>query len=122
MHFAPCNEEMHLLPVHEQAKLSTVHGHGRLEVARFTPNPDAPLHLTPAQRSEHRRMSEDTGQPIKGLHWFLITSPGRSITEAALHGKSCDVMVKPFDYCLDPIACAACAIGYLRGVDEGITA
>ena len=87
MHFAPCNEEMHLLPVHEQAKLSTVHGHGRLEVARFTPNPEAPLHLNPAQRSEHCRMAEDTGQPINGLHWFLITLPGRFIPGTALHGK-----------------------------------
>jgi hypothetical protein len=31
-------------------------------------------------------------------------------------------VVEPIDYCPDPIACAACAIGYLRDVDEGIKA
>jgi hypothetical protein len=122
MRFAPCNEGMRHLPVHEQSNLSAVHGYDGLEVACFMPNPDAPLHLNPAQRSEHRRMAEDTGQPINGLHWFLITSPGRSIPGTALHGKTCDVVVEPFDYCPDPIACAACAIGYLRDVDEGIKA
>jgi hypothetical protein len=78
--------------------------------------------LSKAQRGEFRRMAEDVGQPITGLHWLLVTPSGLSITEASLHGKTCDVVVEPFDYCPDPIACAACAIGYLRDVDEGIKA
>jgi len=92
MRFVLCNEVLRHLPFHEQARLSAALGYEGLEVAPFTLDPDAPHELSKAQCREFRRMAEDAGQPITGLHWLLVTPSGLSITEASLHDKTCDVM------------------------------
>ena len=92
MRFVLCNEVLRHLPFHEQARLSAALGYDGLEVAPFTLDPDAPHELSKAQCREFRRMAEDAGQPITGLHWLLVTPSGLSITEASLHDKTCDVM------------------------------
>ena len=101
MRFVLCNEVLRHLPFNEQAQLSAALGYDGLEVAPFTLHPDAPHCLSKAMRNEFRRMAEDVGQPIAGLHWLLVAPSGLSITEASLHDKTCDVMRALIDLAVD---------------------
>ena len=92
MRFALCNEVLRHLPFAEQARLSAALGYDGLEVAPFTLDAEAPHRLNPARRAEYRRMAEEAGQPITGLHWLLVAPAGLSITSAAQHAQTLDVM------------------------------
>ena len=92
MRFALCNEVVRELDFPAQAKLAAKLGYDALEVAPFTLDPEAPHRLPAARRRDLRRIAEDAGVPIAGLHWLLVAPAGLSITDAALHGRTVEVM------------------------------
>ncbi len=101
MRFALCNEVLRHLSFAEQASLSASLGYDGLEVAPFTLDAEAPHRLPASRRAEFRRMAEDAGQPITGLHWLLVAPSGLSITEEAAHAQTVDVMRSLVDLAVD---------------------
>lgn len=101
MRYALCNEVLRELDFPAQAKLAADLGYDALEVAPFTLDGEAPHRLPVARRAELRRIAEDTGVPIAGLHWLLVAPAGLSITDAGLHAKTVDVMRALIDLAAD---------------------
>lgn len=101
MQFALCNEVLREMDFSRQARLAASLGYDALEVAPFTLDADAPHRLPAARRAELRRIAEDAGVPIAGLHWLLVAPAGLSITEARLHAETVDVMRALIDLAAD---------------------
>jgi D-psicose/D-tagatose/L-ribulose 3-epimerase len=123
MKFALCNEVLQPLPFPQQCKLAAQLGYDGLEVAPFTLVPD-PTELTDAEIEGLRRVAEDHGLRIFGLHWLLVAPAGLSIVspDAALRQRTKQVMVRLVEIC------AALGGSYLvhgspkqRSVPEGST-
>jgi D-psicose/D-tagatose/L-ribulose 3-epimerase len=81
MQFALCNEVLQPLPFREQCALAAAQGYDGLEVAPFTLAAD-PQQITDAQAVEFRRIAQDHGLAITGLHWLLVAPAGLSIVDA----------------------------------------
>ena len=81
MQFALCNEVLQPLPFEQQCALAAALGYDALEVAPFTLAAD-PMNLTDGQAGVYRRMAEDQGLAISGLHWLLVAPAGLSIVDA----------------------------------------
>jgi D-psicose/D-tagatose/L-ribulose 3-epimerase len=81
MQFALCNEVLQPLPFAEQCALAAAQGYDGLEVAPFTLAAD-PQQITDAQAVEFRRIAQDHGLAITGLHWLLVAPAGLSIVDA----------------------------------------
>lgn len=92
MRIALCNEVVRELPFHRQAGLAAALGYDGLEVAPFTLDAEAPHRLPAARRAELRRIAREEGAPILGLHWLLVAPAGLSVTEAARHAETVEVM------------------------------
>ncbi|MDB5375856.1 MAG: sugar phosphate isomerase/epimerase [Rubritepida sp.] len=101
MQFALCNEVLRGMDFPQQARLAASLGYDALEVAPFTLDPEAPHRLPAARRAELRRIAEDAGIPIAGLHWLLVAPAGLSITDAGLHAGTVDVMRALIDLAAD---------------------
>ena len=101
MKFALCNEVVRDLPFAEQALLAARLGYDGLEVAPFTLDAEAPHRLPSQRRAELRRMAEDAGVPITGLHWLLLAPAGLSITDSAGHAQAVNVMRELVDLAVD---------------------
>ncbi len=56
-------------------------GYDGLEVAPFTLAAD-PMDITDGQAGVYRRMAEDQGLAISGLHWLLVAPAGLSVVDA----------------------------------------
>lgn len=83
-----------------QCRLAAALGYQGLEVAPFTLG-DEP-HKLPAQRvGEIRRIAEDAGLRISGLHWLLVKPAGLSITsdDLSVRHRTRDVMHHLVDLC-----------------------
>jgi sugar phosphate isomerase/epimerase len=81
MKFALCNEVLHPLPFQRQCEVAAALGYDALEVAPYTLAAD-PTSITDAQAAVFRRMAEDAGISISGLHWLLVAPAGLSIVSA----------------------------------------
>jgi D-psicose/D-tagatose/L-ribulose 3-epimerase len=81
MQFALCNEVLQPLPFREQCALASAQGYDGLDVAPFTLAAD-PRDITDAQAGEFRRIAQDHGLAITGLHWLLVAPAGLSIVDA----------------------------------------
>jgi D-psicose/D-tagatose/L-ribulose 3-epimerase len=81
MQFALCNEVLQPLPFREQCALASAQGYDGLEVAPFTLAAD-PRDITDAQAGVFRRIAQDHGLAITGLHWLLVAPAGLSIVDA----------------------------------------
>jgi sugar phosphate isomerase/epimerase len=92
MRIALCNEVLRDMPFVRQAAMATALGYEGLEVAPFTLDAEAPHRLPAAQRAEIRRIAQDEGAPVLGLHWLLVAPEGLSITDAAGHAETVEVM------------------------------
>lgn len=92
MRIALCNEVIRDLAFARQAALAAALGYDGLEVAPFTLDAEAPHRLPAARRSELRRIAHEEGAPILGLHWLLVAPAGLSITDAARHAETVEVM------------------------------
>lgn len=78
LRFSLCNEVLQPMPFDQQCRLAATLGYDGLEVAPFT-LADNPEHITDAQAAAFRRMAQDQGLTIDGLHWLLVAPAGLSI-------------------------------------------
>lgn len=101
LRYALCNEILRELDFPAQAKLAAGLGYDALEVAPFTLDAEAPHRLSAARRTELRRIAEDAGVPIAGLHWLLVAPADLSISDAGLHAGTVDVMRALIDLAAD---------------------
>lgn len=81
MQFALCNEVLQPVAFGEQCALASAQGYDGLEVAPFTLAAD-PQQITDAQAAEFRRIAQEHGLAITGLHWLLVAPAGLSIVDA----------------------------------------
>lgn len=100
MHFALCNEVLAPLPFEEQCALAARQGYDGLEVAPFTLAGN-PQDITNAQAAEFRRMAQDHGLAISGLHWLLVAPAGLSVVsaDAAVRQRTIDFMRRLVELC-----------------------
>ena len=85
MKLALCNEVLRGLDFPSQCTLAKGLGYDGLEIAPFTLS-DEPQRLPYDRRTELRRIAEDAGLAITGLHWLLLVPAGLSITSKQ-HGE-----------------------------------
>ena len=78
---ALCNEVLQPLPFAQQCALAAQLGYDGLEVAPFTLAPD-PLAITDTQARQYRKLAQDHGLQIHGLHWLLVAPAGLSIVSS----------------------------------------
>jgi D-psicose/D-tagatose/L-ribulose 3-epimerase len=102
MQVSLCNEVIATLDFPAQCALAAGLGYDGLEVAPFT-LADEPHRLSAARRTELRRIAEDAGVPISGLHWLLLAPKGLSITnpDDAVRARTLDVMRRLIELCHD---------------------
>jgi sugar phosphate isomerase/epimerase len=81
LEFALCNEVLQPLPFEQQCTMAAALGYDGLEVAPFT-LADNPMDITDGQAGVYRRIAEDKGLAIFGLHWLLVAPAGLSIVSA----------------------------------------
>lgn len=100
MQFALCNEVLQPLPFDQQCSTAAALGYDGLEVAPFTLATD-PMEITDAQAAVFRRMAQDQGLRIFGLHWLLVAPAGLSMVspDAALRARTAQVMERMVELC-----------------------
>jgi sugar phosphate isomerase/epimerase len=97
---ALCNEVLQPLSFGRQCEAAAALGYDGLEVAPFT-LADDPMAISDAQAAVFRRMAEDTGIEIFGLHWLLVAPAGLSIVsaDAAVRARTAAVMERLVELC-----------------------
>ena len=102
MRISLCNEVVRDLDFSGQCTLAKGLGYDGLEVAPFTLS-DQPGRLSYARRAELRRIAEDAGLTITGLHWLLLVPEGLSITDQdpQLRARTVDFMRSMIELCAD---------------------
>ncbi|HWI83024.1 sugar phosphate isomerase/epimerase family protein [Ramlibacter sp.] len=100
MRFALCNEVLQPLPFRDQCALAAAQGYDGLEVAPFT-LADNPAHISDAQAAQCRRIAQDHGLVISGLHWLLVAPAGLSIVDAdaAVRARTVSFMRRLIELC-----------------------
>ena len=102
MEFTLCNEVLRELPLSEQCRFAADMGYAGLEIAPFT-LADDPTRMSSKQIAEIRRMVEDHGLRVTGLHWLLVVPEGLSITDPApdIQRRTGDVLAALVDLCAE---------------------
>jgi sugar phosphate isomerase/epimerase len=97
-----CNEVLRELDFAAQCALAKRLGYDGLEIAPFTLS-EQPHRLSGSRRAELRRIAQDEGLAITGLHWLLLTPPGLSITSpnAQVRRRTVDVVRAQIGLCAD---------------------
>ncbi|MBG9388607.1 sugar phosphate isomerase/epimerase family protein [Caenimonas aquaedulcis] len=100
MKFALCNEVLQPMAFARQCVTAAALGYDGLEVAPFTLAED-PMQIADAQARAYRRMAEDQGLAITGLHWLLVAPAGLSIVDAdpAVRARTVSVMRRLTELC-----------------------
>ncbi|HKB53054.1 MAG TPA: sugar phosphate isomerase/epimerase family protein [Ramlibacter sp.] len=100
MQFALCNEVLQPLSFEQQCALAAAQGWDGLEVAPFTLAAD-PRDITDAQAARFRRIAQDHGLAITGLHWLLVAPAGFSIVDehAAVRERTVSFMRRLVELC-----------------------
>jgi sugar phosphate isomerase/epimerase len=100
MKIALCNEVLQPQAFDAQCRFAAALGYDALEVAPFTLAED-PSKLTDEDARVFRRMAEDAGIGISGLHWLLVAPPGLSIVseDAALRERTAAFMERLVEVC-----------------------
>jgi D-psicose/D-tagatose/L-ribulose 3-epimerase len=100
MQFALCNEVLQPWPFDRQCAAAAAMGYDALEVAPFTLAED-PMAISDGQARQFRRVAEDAGLTISGLHWLLVAPAGLSIVDAdaALRDRTVGVMQRLVELC-----------------------
>jgi sugar phosphate isomerase/epimerase len=93
MRISLCNEVLADHGFARQCELARQMGYDGLELAPGTLSPDPHL-LSAGERKEIRRIAEDNGVPVTGLHYLLMAPKGLSITatDAAVRARTVDVI------------------------------
>jgi D-psicose/D-tagatose/L-ribulose 3-epimerase len=102
MRISLCNEVLRELDFAGQCVLAKGLGYDGLELAPFTLS-DEPQRLPYGRRTELRRIAEDTGLAITGLHWLLLVPEGLSITsdQYGERMRAVEVMRSLIELCAD---------------------
>lgn len=102
MRISLCNEVLNPLPLAEQCALAAELGYDGLEIAPFT-LAENPLELSPTARRAIRRLVEDAGLKVTGLHWLLVAPKGLSLTDpdAAVRKRTIAAMQQLCGLCHD---------------------
>jgi sugar phosphate isomerase/epimerase len=97
-----CNEVLRELDFAAQCALAKGLSYDGLEIAPFTLSDD-PARLPASRRAGLRRIAQDHGLAITGLHYLLLAPEGLSITspDAALRTRTCDYMRALIELCAD---------------------
>jgi D-psicose/D-tagatose/L-ribulose 3-epimerase len=97
-----CNEVLRELDFAAQCALAQGLGYDGVEIAPFTLS-DAPDRLPGARRAELRRIAQDHGIAITGLHYLLLAPDGLSITSPAsgVRTRTIEVMRALIELCAD---------------------
>jgi D-psicose/D-tagatose/L-ribulose 3-epimerase len=100
MRIALCNEVLQPMQFAQQCRFAKALGYDGLEVAPFTLAED-PSAITDAQAAEFRRVAQDNGIAISGLHWLLVAPPGMSIVsdDAAMRQRTAAFMRRLVELC-----------------------
>ena len=100
MRFALCNEVLQPLPFERQCAVAAALGYDGLEVAPFTLAAD-PMAISDAMAARWRRIADDHGLAITGLHWLLVAPAGLSIVsdDAMLRERTTAVMERLVELC-----------------------
>ena len=100
MKIALCNEVLQPMPFDQQCAVAAALGYDGLEVAPFT-LADDPLSISDAQAGVLRRMAEDQGLAITGLHWLLVAPGGLSIVsvDKAVRDRTASLMERLVELC-----------------------
>jgi D-psicose/D-tagatose/L-ribulose 3-epimerase len=100
LRFALCNEVLQPLGFAQQCALAAKLGYDGLEVAPFT-LAENPMAITDSQAAQFRRIAQDAGLRIFGLHWLLVAPAGLSIVsdDAALRARTVEVMKRLVELC-----------------------
>jgi sugar phosphate isomerase/epimerase len=100
LRFALCNEVLQPLGFAQQCALAAKLGYDGLEVAPFT-LAENPMAITDSQAAQFRRIAQDAGLRIFGLHWLLVAPAGLSIVsdDAALRDRTVEVMKRLVELC-----------------------
>jgi len=95
-----CNEVLVPMSFDAQCAQAAALGYAALEVAPFT-LADDPTAVTASQAGEWRRIAEDHGLVVSGLHWLLVAPKGLSITSSddAVRARTIDAMRRLVDLC-----------------------
>ena len=102
MEIALCNEVLRALPLQQQCDLAARLGYDSLELAPFTLAAE-PHRLAVTDRRAVRRLVEDAGLRVVGLHWLLVAPPGLSITSSDpdIRARTLDVLRDLVVLCAD---------------------
>ena len=97
-----CNEVVRELDFAGQCALAQGVGYDGLEIAPFTLSED-PARLSAARRAELRRIAQDHGIAITGLHYLLLAPEGLSISspDEAVRARTIEVMRALVGLCAD---------------------
>ena len=100
MKFSLCNEVLQPQPFEQQCAAAAAMGYDALEVAPFT-LADNPMLISDAQARDLRRVADDAGLFISGLHWLLVAPSGLSIVDPsqAVRQRTLGVMERLVDLC-----------------------
>jgi D-psicose/D-tagatose/L-ribulose 3-epimerase len=102
MRISLCNEVVFALDFPDQCALAKGLGYHGVEIAPFTLSDD-PERLPYERRTELRRIAEDAGIAITGLHWLLLVPEGLSITSDHYGSRlrAIEVMRRLIELCAD---------------------
>ncbi|WP_296570964.1 sugar phosphate isomerase/epimerase [Phreatobacter sp.] len=98
MRLSLCNEVLRPFDLVRQCAFAKAVGYDGLEIAPFTLS-EAPHQLAAPDIAATRRIVQDHGLAVTGLHWLLVTPEGLSITspDAAVRGRTRDVILGLLD-------------------------
>jgi sugar phosphate isomerase/epimerase len=102
MKISLCNEVIRDLDFPAQCTLAAGLGYDGLELAPYTLS-DQPQRLARVRRTQLRRVAEDHGLAISGLHYLLLAPEGLSITsrDEGVRARTIDVMRRLIELCVD---------------------
>lgn len=97
---ALCNEVLAPWDFARQCAYASELGYRGLEVAPFTLAED-PFTITDAQAAGWRRIAEDHGLAVSGLHWLLVAPSGLSISspDAAVRARTDALIARLIELC-----------------------
>lgn len=98
--FALCNEVLQGLDFKRQCEVAAALGYDGLEIAPFT-LAENPMDISDVQATTFRRIAEDHGLKVFGLHWLLVAPAGLSIVaeESAVRERTSVVMERMVELC-----------------------
>lgn len=100
MKFSLCNEVLRDLDLVGQCRVAAGLGYAGLEIAPMTLAED-PTRIGDARIAEIRRVVEDHGLVVSGLHWLLLSPTGLSLTDSTsdVRARTRDAIAAFVDLC-----------------------